>query len=214
MKIEPSGVFFTGVCQIQTPVCRARQPAALTAVWGTPRVQIDVCGACLDEMIRRGEWQKPGARIRRRYDTVVYSPPGRLSVIVQVQTNGPLEPAEASRWARMVHLNLRMHAGLGPAPFFLLVGYPAHLFVWRAGAVLDPFAEPTDSFHDADALQAHGFREGAPASAAEQTVAAWLETLASAEDVPSDAAAQWMARTGLLDVIRGGTVVRQPALAA
>ncbi|HEU4455537.1 MAG TPA: hypothetical protein VFR81_20910 [Longimicrobium sp.] len=107
-----------------------------------------------------------------------------------------------------------MHAGIGAVPFFLLVGYPAHLFVWKGQSVLDPFVEPTDSFHDAAALQAHGFREGVQASAAEQAVAAWLETLASADEVPSDAAAQWMARTGILEVIRGGTVVRQPALAA
>jgi hypothetical protein len=114
----------------------------------------------------------------------------------------------------MVHLNLRIHGGIGAAPFFLLVGYPEHLFVWRGKAVLDPFAEPTDAFHDADALGAHGFREGAPASEAEQAVAVWLETLASAGDLPGDAASQWVARTGLLDAIRGGTVVRKPALAA
>lgn len=213
MKIEPSGVILTDVCEIQTPVCRARQPAPLTAVWGTPHVQINVCRPCLEEMVRRGEWQIPGARVPKRYDMVVYSPPGRLSVVVRVQTNAPEDPADASRWARMVHLNLRMHAGLGPTPFFLLVA-PGHLFLWRAGAVLDPFAEPTDSFHGADVLQAHGFREGAQPSAAEQAVAAWLETLARTDEAPTDAAAQWMARTGMLDVIRGGSVVRQPALAA
>jgi len=214
MKIEPSGVIFTGICQIRTPVCRARQPAPLTAVWGTPRVQIDVCTPCLNEMIRRGEWQVPGARVSKRYDTVVYSPPGRLSVIVQVQTNGPDDPAEASAWARMVHLNLRIHGGIGAVPFFFLVGYPEHLFVWRGAAVLDPFAEPTDEFHDAAVLQAHGFPEGVQASEAEQAVAAWLEALASADDVPDDAASRWIARTGLLDAIRGGSVVRRPALAA
>ena len=214
MKIEPSGVFFTGVCQIKTPVCRARQPAPLTAVWGTPHVQIDVCGACLNEMIRRGEWQKSGARIPKRYDLVVHSPQGRLSVIAQVQTNGPADPEEASAWARMVHLNLRIHGGIGGAPFFLLVGYPEHLFLWRGAAVLDPFAEPTDALHDAEALQAYGPAEGARALEAEQAVASWLEALANAEDVPDDAASRWIARTGLLDAIRGGTVVRQPALAA
>jgi hypothetical protein len=219
MYIEPSGVVFTGVCDIQTPVCRAREPAALTAVWGSPRIQINVCGSCLNEMIRRGEWERSHVRIPRRYDVAVYSPPGELSVIVQVQTNAPSDPAEASVWARRVHRNLRMAAAIAPAPFFFLVGYPEHLFLWRNPTALDVFAEPTDALHGADVLGSFGDPPGGPAPnaralAAEQAVAAWLETLASASDLPGDAASQWVARTGLLDAIRGGTVVRKPALAA
>lgn len=67
MKVEPSGVVMMGQCTIQTEVCTAREVAAITAVWSTPgRTQINVCRACLDEMIRRGEWEVEGARARRR----------------------------------------------------------------------------------------------------------------------------------------------------
>jgi len=67
MKVEPSGVVMRGECTIRTEVCTARETAPITAVWGAPgRTQINVCGACLEEMIRRGTWEVEGARARRR----------------------------------------------------------------------------------------------------------------------------------------------------
>lgn len=67
MKVEPSGVVFSGVCHIQTKRCMAKEWGALTAVWGPPgQTQINVCGACLDEKFRNGEWQIPGARVLPR----------------------------------------------------------------------------------------------------------------------------------------------------
>ena len=64
MKVEPTGIVFVATCSIQTPRCTAIQPQPITAVWGTPRVQIDVCRACLEEKMRLGEWQVEGARVR------------------------------------------------------------------------------------------------------------------------------------------------------
>ena len=61
MKVEPSGVIFIGECHIQTEKCTAKTPQPVTAVW-TPS-QTNVCKACLDEMLRKGEWQIEGARI-------------------------------------------------------------------------------------------------------------------------------------------------------
>ena len=59
MKIEPSGVVMKGLCMIQSAKCKAKdQPGPLTAVWGSPgRRQLDVCGACLAEMIATGQWE-------------------------------------------------------------------------------------------------------------------------------------------------------------
>lgn len=58
MKIEPSGIVMTGICTVQTPKCKAQEPAPITAVWGSPgRRQIDVCGACLAEMLTTGQWE-------------------------------------------------------------------------------------------------------------------------------------------------------------
>lgn len=68
MKVDPSGVVMWGCCTINTEKCLAHPPegGAITAVWGIPgRVQIDVCGACLAEMRRRGDWEIEGARTLR-----------------------------------------------------------------------------------------------------------------------------------------------------
>ncbi len=67
MKVEPSGVVMMGPCEIQKDVCTAKETAAITAVWSPPgRTQVNVCRECLDEMIRRGDWQVEGARARKR----------------------------------------------------------------------------------------------------------------------------------------------------
>jgi hypothetical protein len=53
------------ICEIQTEKCAAKDsPAAITAVWYSPgRKQVNVCRSCLDEMVRRGEWEVKGARL-------------------------------------------------------------------------------------------------------------------------------------------------------
>ncbi len=67
MKVEPSGVVLVDECSVQTDVCTARTPRPITAVWALPgRRQINVCRACLDEMIRKGDWKVEGARAQPR----------------------------------------------------------------------------------------------------------------------------------------------------
>lgn len=64
MKVEPTGVVMMGVCQVQTDKCTGRTPAPITAVWIPPgRRQMDVCRACLEEQMRKGEWEVEGARL-------------------------------------------------------------------------------------------------------------------------------------------------------
>jgi hypothetical protein len=66
-RVEPSGVIFRGSCDVQTERCISREWGALTAVWGPPgQTQIDVCGACLEEKLRTGEWEIEGAMLRER----------------------------------------------------------------------------------------------------------------------------------------------------
>jgi hypothetical protein len=63
-KVDPTGVVFSGVCHIQTDRCMAREWGPLTAVWGPPgRTQVNVCGACLEEMVRTHAWDVEGARL-------------------------------------------------------------------------------------------------------------------------------------------------------
>ena len=67
MKVEPSGVVMTGECSIKTSACTSKSRGPITAVWGPPgRTQINVCGACLEEKMRAGEWEVEGARVRPR----------------------------------------------------------------------------------------------------------------------------------------------------
>lgn len=64
MIIEPSGIVMMGRCTVQTDVCTAKELSAITAVWATPgRTQIDVCRECLEEKIRKREWEVEGARV-------------------------------------------------------------------------------------------------------------------------------------------------------
>lgn len=71
MQIEPSGVVMLGECTVRTSLCTALSPAPVTAVWALPgRVQINVCRACLEEMMREGQWEVPGARVPKRQEAV------------------------------------------------------------------------------------------------------------------------------------------------
>ncbi len=66
MRIEPSGVVLIDECEIRTSKCQALTPKPITAVWSSPgRRQINVCGACLNEKIRIGEWDVEGAKALR-----------------------------------------------------------------------------------------------------------------------------------------------------
>lgn len=63
-EVEPSKVEMIGECYIQTEVCTAKISGPITAVWTPPgRTQTNVCHACFDEMIRRGEWKVKSAKL-------------------------------------------------------------------------------------------------------------------------------------------------------
>jgi hypothetical protein len=65
--IEPSEVILKGICSLQTDKCVANQnPTTITAVWAPPgRTQVNVCVACLQEMIRTGEWEIQPQKTRK-----------------------------------------------------------------------------------------------------------------------------------------------------
>src|SRR2546423_12049076 len=86
-KIEPSGVILRDICEVKTDKCVARnEPGPITAVWSLPgRTQINVCGPCIDEMVRRGEWEIEGARIKQRADIAVFDNEGKVKLIAEVK---------------------------------------------------------------------------------------------------------------------------------
>lgn len=56
-KVDPSGVIFTGLCDLETRVCTARTAGPITQVWAPPgQTPVNVCQACLEEKARLGEW--------------------------------------------------------------------------------------------------------------------------------------------------------------
>jgi hypothetical protein len=93
MRIEPSGVVFVAICDVQTEKCIAREAAPITAVWTSPaRVQVNVCRPCLEEQVRAGEWEIRGARVKSRADVAVYSPDKKLRPVVEVRGRPPRKP--------------------------------------------------------------------------------------------------------------------------
>jgi hypothetical protein len=219
MKIEPSGVILVGICEIQTPVCQALLPAPVTAVWAPPgRRQVNVCRACLEEQVRDGEWEIPGAHVRRRFDVVAYDAKDKPQLIVEVKPQPPFDAREALAWAVQIHRNPMVHAALTPAPFFLLVGFPEHFFLWKALESSRPDAQPDYCYHGSDLLEPF-FGILDPESDVqmelqhEKVVATWLESLTRANQLPARASTVWMLESGLFSAISGGRVTRQAAAA-
>jgi hypothetical protein len=219
MKIEPSGVVLVGVCEIQTPVCQALVPASITAVWAPPgRRQVNVCSACLEEQVRDGEWEIPGAHVRRRFDVVAYDTKNKLQLIVEVKSRPPSDVREALAWAVQIHRNLMVHDALTPAPFFLLVGFPDHFFLWKELGSSWPEAQPDYCYHGSDLLEPF-FGILDPESDVrmelqhEKVVATWLESLTHANQLPARASTAWLLESGLFSAISGGSVIRQLAAA-
>lgn len=217
MKIEPSGVILIGICEIQTPVCQALVPAPISAVWAPPgRRQVNVCSACLEEQVRDGEWEIPGAHVRRRFDVVAYDTKNKLQLIVEVKSRPPSDAREALAWAVRIHRNLMVHAALTPAPFFLLVGFPDHFFLWKELESSRPDAKPDYSYRGSDLLEPF-FGILDPESDVrielqqEKVVATWLESLTRANQLPARVSTAWLLESGLFSAISRGRVTRQLA---
>lgn len=216
MKIEPSGVILTGVCEIQTAVCRALTPAPITAVWAYPgRLQINVCSSCLEEKVRQGEWQIPGARIRTRSDVAVYDQAGNLQLVVEVKS----APVVDQHGAAQIHGNLLAHSGIPAGRFFLLVGYPGDFYLWVHRSSFDHRADPDFQYHGEELLRPYVELGGEPGENGaehvyERAVAQWLENLVQEDSLPPGSSSDWMIKSGLFEAIRGGTVLRQAPVPA
>jgi hypothetical protein len=109
MRIEPSGVVFVGICNIQTEKCVAKSPSPITAIWTSPgRMQVDVCRPCLEEQICDGKWEIQGARVTKRTDIAVYSPGKKLQLVVEIRKKP--DTKLDSEWAQTVFRNLVLHS--------------------------------------------------------------------------------------------------------
>lgn len=213
IKVEPTGVLFVGVCDIQTEKCTARTAAPVTAVWPLPaREQINVCRSCLDEMVRRGEWQVEGARLRRRADVAVFDHAGNLQLVVEAKQAKPGE--DTSKRAIQIRRNLLVHAGIPQTPFFL-IAFPDHSYLWRR-AFPDEYDRPADYHIDAqDIIQSYAKRhttsiESLSGLEFEQLVSEWINDLINSED--ESHMPEWVKSSGLYQAIKDGATVQEAAV--
>lgn len=211
MRVEPTGNVSIGVCQVRTPACRAIEPGPLTSVHPVPsRGEVHVCRPCLEEQVRDGVWEIPGARIRTHFDVAVDDAFGRPRLIVEVKAHR----SAAGGWngrATAIHRNLLVHGGIPAAPHFLLVGYPDAFFVWT-DASGDPGRAPDHAIVDSGALRPYraALEQGGGVNERERVVAAWLDGIVHRERVPAFGAIERV----LSDLLRGAAVVRTERLAA
>lgn len=210
MKIEPSGIVMIGECEIQTPVCAALTPAPITAVWGSPgRRQINVCRCCLEEMVRLGEWENPGARIQRIYDIAVYDREERLQLVVEVKKHPYALATRIEDWATRIRRNLILHSGIPSSVYFMLAVFPAPFYLWNQEDA--PDAPPRYTLDIAAEIVSHLSSAISHESEMEQAITIWLQgivddTLGVGDDAERQSG---LVQSGLYQAIQGGTVVTQ-----
>lgn len=204
--IEPSGVIMKGICSLQTDKCVANQsPAAITAVWGPPgRTQVDVCAACLQEMIRTGEWEIQGARIEKRADLTVYAPNGKPQLAVEVKQPPSIKSVTPLQWATQVYRNLLVHAGIPNTPYFLLAVFPDSFYLWKKtdSTSIQP---PDYNVQVTDLINKYqpkypGF---------ESQIMAWLQDLIKSKfSTEEKISLPWLFESGLYEAIQNGSIVK------
>jgi hypothetical protein len=214
MRVQTSGVVLNGICDIQTELCVARNPAPITAVWELPaRRQVNVCKPCLEEQVRAGRWTVESAKIKTRADVAVYDSRGRLQLVVEVRQ--PLADSGLSwkSWARKIHRNLYAHSGIPASPFFLVIGFPSHYALWR-GEIALPGSRPDFEGELGNVLMNYMGEQSIPRSAtvpgfqAQRAVEAWLKETVTSDKAPRDRRLEWIYASGLFDKIRNGIVER------
>lgn len=208
MKIEPSGIVKIGVCDLQLPGCLALTPAPVMAIWMAPGrvVAATACRFCLSEMVRLGEWENPGAHLKRRFDIAVYDKDERLRLVVDVKNYSYKHEGDPEQWAMRIRRNLVRHAAVPIYVYFLLAIYPAPFFLWGADEASE--APPHYRFDvQAEMPRLHESKDISDYQQQVDAVSAWLTALMNApvEAEPS----AWLHESGLYEAIQGGRIVRR-----
>ena len=122
MKVDPSGVVTIGECDLRLPGCRALTPAPVMAILASlgREVAATVCRSCLEEMVRLGEWEIPGAKLSRRFDLAVYDKDERLQLVVDVKNFLHKHEADPEQWATRIRRNLVRHSAVPIYVYFCL----------------------------------------------------------------------------------------------
>jgi hypothetical protein len=213
MRIEPSGVVMIGVCEIQTPKCRAKEPSAITAVWTLPgRSQVNVCRECMEEMVRAGEWEMLQSRITPHVDVAVLNQDSKIVLMIEVKKR-PYYDEDLLGFAVRVHRNLIVHSGIPSQVFFMLALFPSPFYLWSPESALIPTARPDFMVNcEAEMLHRRKMIAEEPSEAhsiTEEVIADWIRDILSHPPDRNSQGMDWLHNSGLLERITNGTVVRE-----
>lgn len=207
MKVDPSGIVTIGECDLRLPGCRALMPAPVMAILASPSQEViaTVCRACLDEMVRLGEWEIPGANLKRRFDIAVYDKDERLRLVVDVKDYSYRHEGSVEQWAVRIRRNLVRHAAVPIYVYFLLAVYPAPFYLWLPDDASD--APPRFAI-DVEA-QMPRLKESDALFDYQQQVDAVCDWLTGLMSIPAGDAEPpaWLHESGLDTAIHGGRTV-------
>jgi hypothetical protein len=215
-RVEPSGVILKDICEIQTEKCVAKDsPAAITAVWYSPgRKQVNVCRSCLDEMVRRGEWEVKGARLSLRPDITIFDAEGKIKLIVEVKKIPLTEASAQLRRATEIRRNLLAHSAIRNTPFFL-IAFPDNFYLWKEETPDRDNKSADYHFNAKNTIKSyadkhHIFPEEMSPQELELLVSDWLKDLVNSQS--SEDTLEWATTSGLYDAIKDGSVAMNVAL--
>lgn len=215
MKIEPSGVIFTDICSVQTERCEAKKAAPITAVWTFPaRLQVNVCRPCLEEQVRSGEWEIPGAKIEKRADIAVYSPDNGIQLIVEIKKK-PQQIENPKLWATTIYRNLLMHGGIPNVPYFMLVVPPEFIFLWKRDNYLPHWLAPNYEIAANNIFAEYVAKVSIPPDIKDEkyytmyVVHYWLKELTKSKPSIDDPSYKWLYASGLAEAITNGVIYVQ-----
>jgi hypothetical protein len=215
-RVEPSGVILKDICEIQTEKCVAKDsPAAITAVWYSPgRKQVNVCRSCLDEMVRRGEWEVKGARLSPRPDITIFNPEGKIKLIAEVKKISLTEKSEQRQRATEIRRNLLAHSAIPNTPF-LLIAFPDNFYLWKQ-EIPNIDNKRADYHFNAKntiknyAKKYHIFPQEMSPQQFKLLVSDWLKDLVNSQG--SEKSLEWATTSGLYDAIKDGSVAMEVSL--
>jgi hypothetical protein len=163
-------------------------------------------------MVRSGEWEIEGARLKRRADVAVFDKSGNLQLVVETKYIQPNE--DTLNRAVQIRRNLLVHSGIPDSPFFLIV-FPDHFYLWKKGTT-DTYDRQADYSVDTE-IFLRGFADNWRQSfdhrsgfEFERVVSQWIKDLSNSSDTSK--IPEWAQVSGLYDAIKNGSVVTEASV--
>src|SRR5438128_4830007 len=146
-----------------------------------------------------------------RPDLVISDRAGRPVAMVELKNRQDLRRDIAVQLRR----NLAAHGALGSAPYFLMLSQDTG-YLWKDARSQDLLAPPSQEFPMRAVVAQYSPRASSSDRLRESEFAAlafrWLQSLTESIDGTRDAAEVSLKEAGLLDAMRGGSVIDQAAV--